>query len=46
MGAHALCHCDDPDALPAPVHIQTAERIAWMKGADAPPAFERYPPTD
>jgi hypothetical protein len=38
--------CDDPDALPAPVHIQTAERIAWMKGADALPAFERYPPTD
>lgn len=35
---------DDPDAAPPPVHIQTAERISWMHGADSLPAFERYPP--
>jgi len=35
---------DDPDAAPAPAHIQTAERISWMKDADALPAFDRYPP--
>lgn len=35
---------DDPDAAPAPAHIQTAERISWMRGADALPAFDRYPP--
>jgi hypothetical protein len=36
--------CDDPDALPVPIHIQTAERITWMKDFDALRAFERYPP--
>jgi len=35
---------DDPDTAPQPVHIQIAERIAWMRGADELPAFERYPP--
>lgn len=35
---------DDPAALPAQVHIQTAERIAWMEDAHTLPAFERYPP--
>lgn len=34
---------DDPDLIPAQVQIQTAERIGWMKGLDAMPAFERYP---
>jgi hypothetical protein len=36
---------DDPDAVPARVHIQTAERIGWMKGAHELPQFERFPPT-
>ncbi len=35
---------DDPDAVPAKVHIQTAERIAWMEHAHELPTFERYPP--
>lgn len=35
---------DDPAALPAQVHIQIAERIAWMEDAHTLPAFERYPP--
>lgn len=35
---------DDPTAVPARVHIQTAERIPWMKHAHELPAFERYPP--
>ena len=34
---------DDPDALPAGAHIQTAERIKWMETAHSLPAFERYP---
>ena len=34
---------DDPAALPPQVHVQTAERIAWMTGLDSLPAFERYP---
>jgi hypothetical protein len=34
---------DDPDALPPQVHIQTAERLHWMIGAEALPAFERFP---
>ena len=29
---------DDPGALPPQVHIQTADRIAWMKDIDALPA--------
>jgi hypothetical protein len=35
---------DDPDAVPARVHIQVAERIGWMAHAHELPAFERYPP--
>lgn len=34
---------DDPDALPAGAHIQTAERIGWMESAHNLPVFERYP---
>lgn len=34
---------DSLDALPAQVHIQTAERIGWMETAHELPAFERYP---
>lgn len=34
---------DDPGALPLQIHVQTAERIAWMKDIDALPQFERYP---
>ena len=35
---------DDPDAVPARVHIQVAERIGWMERAHELPAFERFPP--
>lgn len=35
---------DDPDAVPAAVHIQVAERLRWMEVAHQLPAFERYPP--
>ena len=34
---------DDPGALPLQIHVQTAERIGWMKDIDALPQFERYP---
>lgn len=34
---------DDPDAIPAGAHIQTADRIGWMETAHELPAFERYP---
>lgn len=34
---------DDPAALPAQVHIQTADRIPWMEDAHTLPAFPRYP---
>ena len=34
---------DDPDALAPQAHIQTAERIAWMKTAHELPEFERFP---
>jgi hypothetical protein len=34
---------DNPDALPAAAHIQTAERIDWMADAHGLPQFERYP---
>ncbi len=34
---------DDPDALPPQIHIQTAERLAYMTGLDDLPEFERYP---
>ena len=35
---------DDPDAVPARVQIQLAERIGWMEDAHELPGFERYPP--
>jgi hypothetical protein len=34
---------DDPDAIPAGAHIQTADRIGWMKDAHQLPQFERFP---
>ena len=34
---------DDPGALPLQIHVQTAERVSWMKDIDALPHFERYP---
>ena len=37
---------DNPDAVPAGAHIQTAERIGWMEAAHTLPVFERYPPQD
>lgn len=34
---------DNPDAVPAQAHIQTAEQISWMKTAHTLPEFERFP---
>lgn len=34
---------DDPEAMPPAVHIQTAERLAWMETIHSLPAFERFP---
>jgi hypothetical protein len=36
---------DDPDALQPPpsAHIQMADSIGWMDGAEALPKFDRYP---
>lgn len=34
---------DDPDAIPARVHIQVAERLTWMKTAHELPEFARFP---
>lgn len=34
---------DDPDALPAQVQIQTAERIGWMPAMHTLPEFARFP---
>lgn len=36
--------CDDPDAIPARIHIQVADRIKWMETAHLLPTFERFPP--
>ncbi len=36
--------CDDPDAVPAQVHIQVAERIGWRERVHELPMFERFPP--
>jgi hypothetical protein len=35
---------DDPNVLPARIHIQVAERLAWMETAHALPCFDRFPP--
>lgn len=34
---------DDPGSLPLQIHVQIAERIAWMEKAHELPQFERYP---
>ena len=34
---------DDPNQLPAQVHIQTAERIDWMATQHSLPEFARFP---
>lgn len=34
---------DDPDVVPARVHIQVAERIHWMATAHELPTFDRHP---
>ena len=36
---------DDPEAIPARIHIQVAERLDWMEHAHELPAFDRYPPS-
>jgi hypothetical protein len=35
---------DDPETVPARVHIQVAERIRWMERAHELPEFDRFPP--
>ncbi len=35
---------DNPDAVPAQVHIQLAERITWMERVHELPTFDRFPP--
>ena len=35
---------DSSDAVPARIHIQVAERIAWMESAHELPQFQRFPP--
>lgn len=37
---------DNPDAVPAQVHIQLAERISWMERAHELPTFDRFPPME
>ncbi len=37
------CTLDDADAVPPGAHIQVVERLEWMAGVEALPAFERYP---
>ena len=34
---------DNPSALPPTMHIQTAERLSWMKDVNELAQFERYP---
>lgn len=34
---------DDPNVIPAQIHIQVAERIGWMEHAHELPVFERFP---
>jgi hypothetical protein len=34
---------DDPDVIAPQIHVQTAERLAWMERAHELPAFPRYP---
>jgi len=37
---------DSPDAVPARIHIQVAERITWMERAHELPQFQRFPPQE
>jgi hypothetical protein len=37
---------DNPDAVPAQVQIQLAERISWMDRAHELPTFDRFPPME
>ena len=37
---------DEPDAVPARIHIQVAERISWMGHAHELPKYDRYPPSE
>ena len=34
---------DNPSALPPTMHIQTAERLSWMKDVNELAQFERFP---
>ena len=34
---------DNPESLPPTVHIQTAQRLEWMKHVHELPEFERFP---
>lgn len=34
---------DNPDAVPARMHIQVADRISWMKTAHTLKEYDRYP---
>lgn len=34
---------DQPDVVPARIHIQVAERIGWMEHAHELPKYDRYP---
>jgi hypothetical protein len=34
---------DNPDLIPARLHIQVAERLSWMEHAHELPTFDRYP---
>ncbi|MBB3047582.1 hypothetical protein FHR99_001848 [Litorivivens lipolytica] len=37
---------DDPESIPARIHIQVAERLNWMERAHELPTFDRYPAMD
>ena len=34
---------DDPNSIAPQLHVQTAEKLEWMKGISELPEFERYP---
>ena len=37
---------DEPDVIPARIHIQVAERIRWMEHAHELTKYDRYPPSE
>ncbi len=37
---------DEPEKLPAQFHMQTADRIDWMKAAHTLPEYEGFPPAE